>query len=794
MTGFAHRFAELCIRRRVAIVVAIAAATVALAFSAARVEVRTIFRDLLPQNHEYVRTHEAYKDTFGGSNLVSIMLEVEQGDVFRRDVLEKIHRLTIDLQQVEGVNQFQITSLASKKLKEVRASTAGIESRPLMWPDMPRDDQEIAKLRLAVLDNPFVYGAYVSRDLKSALVTVDFIDRLVNYETAFDQIRAIVARAEGDGVRAYVVGDPILYGWVRYYLPETALISALTITALVALLFLLARTWRGTLLPLLAGLVSSIWALGIGHLLGFNFDPLIIVVAFLITARSISHSVQLVTRFDDIIAAGGQVTPKDAARLSMAELFRPGMLGVVADAGAILVVLLTPIPLLQKASIIGAVWVGTIAIAAVVLTPVLLSWIERPQRYAHPLDIGRYLHVVLEKCVRVVTGRARNAVLVAAAVIFAASGLYTFNLEVGDAQPGSPILWPDSKYNRDAAAINQTFQGADRMFVVVKGDAPDALKEPQVLESMSAFQRFMVAQPEIGGTLSITDILSAINRVLHEGNPRYQELGRDKLENGELMYLYVAGSDPGDLDRFSDARYQDGAVTLFFRDHRGATVRTAIARIKEFIRDNPLTHASYQLAGGLVGVLAAVNEVILAGQVEAIALALLVVVICCTVVYRSSGAGMFFMVPILLANTITFAYMAAMGIGMNINTVPVVALGIGLGVDYSFYIVDGIKEEIARGASAVDAITKSLHSAGRGVLVTGGTLVVSVMLWMFSSLRFQAEMGVLIALWLFVSASCALLLMPALAYVLKPKFIFGESGARISPQAASKGAGRMLPN
>ena len=171
----------------------------------------------------------------------------------------------------------------------------------------------------------------------------------------------------------------------------------------------------------------------------------------------------------------------------------------------------------------------------------------------------------------------------------------------------------------------------------------------------------------------------------------------------------------------------------------------------------------------------AVNEVLLAGQIEAIALALLVVVICCTVVYKSSVAGIFFMVPIILSNTLTFAYMAINNIGMNINTVPVVALGIGLGVDYAFYIVDGIKEELAKHGDPLAAIKKSLHSAGRGVLITGGTLIVSVMLWMFSSLRFQAEMGLLISLWLFVSTISALFLMPAMAYVFKPKFIFGDN-------------------
>ena len=180
------------------------------------------------------------------------------------------------------------------------------------------------------------------------------------------------------------------------------------------------------------------------------------------------------------------------------------------------------------------------------------------------------------------------------------------------------------------------------------------------------------------------------------------------------------------------------------------------------------------LAGGLVGVLAAVNEVILAGQIEAIALALLVLVVCCTVTYRSTVAGVFFMIPVMLSNTITFSYMAWAGIGMNINTLPVVALGIGLGVDYTFYIVDGIREELHHSASVEDAILKSLRSAGRGVLITALTLIASVGLWSFSSVRLQADMGLLIALWLSISAFSALFIMPAIVYVFRPGFIVGN--------------------
>jgi hypothetical protein len=370
--GLLQRFVETCIRRRTIVVALLTVGTAVMSYFVLHVVIKTNLDDLMPRSHPYIAVHERFKQTFGGSNVVSIMLEVEQGDIFRTSVLEKIQKITRDLQRVDAVNQFQIASLASKKLKDIRGSTEGIEFIPLMWPNLPKDEAEMARLHEAVLSNPLVYGAYVSTDLKAALITVDFYDHLVDYEKVFTQVSEIASGASGDGVKVRIVGAPILYGWVTHYLPETLHLFLLAIGLLIVLLFIATRTWRGTLLPLLAGVVSAVWALGIAKLVGFNVDPLVIVVAFLITARAISHSVQLVTRFDDEIAAGAENSIA-AAKASMLGLFKPGMLGVVADAGCMIVVLLTPIRLMQKIAIIGTVWVLTISVSAVVLTPVLLS-------------------------------------------------------------------------------------------------------------------------------------------------------------------------------------------------------------------------------------------------------------------------------------------------------------------------------------------------------------------------------------------------------------------------------------
>lgn len=767
-----HAFAAL-IRNRTWVVLAVAALTAIMGWLASHVEVKTVFSDLLPKNHPYVAVNQQFKSTFGGSNMVSIMIEVKEGDIFKPSVLSKVQKLTVGLQQVDSVDTYQIISIASKKIKEVRASTEGVESRPIMWPELPKGPAEMAVLKEAVLNNPLIYGPYVSMDLKATLITADFLDGDINYSKAFEQIMALVKEADGDGVMVRVVGEPVLYGWVNFYLDETIQIFFSAIASLVIILLLITRTWHGTVLPLLAGVVSAVWALGAAKMMGFHLDPLVIVVAFLITAQAISNSVQLISRYDDEIAQGAS-TSAAASIASAKNLFKPSMLAIVCDAGCVLVVALTPIPMLEKISYIGTVWIMSIFVSALILTPVMLSFFKPGRGPVHPINIRPVLDGILRTCAGIVTTRMRYVVLGLATLVFLGSGWYAFNLKVGDANPGSPILWPDSSYNQDATDINRQFQGSDRMFVVVAGKEKGALREPEVLQSMANFQRYMEAQPEVGGSISLADILPQVRRVLREGNPMYAELGNDAGENSELTYMFVSGSDPGDMDRYADADAKNGAVTLFFRDHQGETIRTAVARVQDYVANNPIDKAEYLLAGGLVGVLAAVNEVILAGQIEAIALALLVLVVCCTVTYRSTVAGVFFMIPVMLSNTITFSYMAFNDIGMNINTLPVVALGIGLGVDYSFYIVDGIREELHHNPNVERAIVKALSSAGRGVLVTAMTLITSVGLWSFSSLRLQADMGLLIALWLFISAFSALFIMPAIVYVFRPAFVVGS--------------------
>ena len=199
-----HRAFSWFIDHRVLLIALVLLATVGMGYMASKVEVKTIFSDLLPKTHPYVKVNQQFKSTFGGSNLVTIMVENQKGEIFDLKVLEAVQKLTVGMQQVNGIDTYQIISLASKKIKEIRASTEGVESKPIMWPRLPESPEQMAKLRAAVLNNPLVYGPYVSLDLKATLITADFRDGEIDYTKAFNEIMTQIDEVKkgADGIRA----------------------------------------------------------------------------------------------------------------------------------------------------------------------------------------------------------------------------------------------------------------------------------------------------------------------------------------------------------------------------------------------------------------------------------------------------------------------------------------------------------------------------------------------------------------------------------------------------------------
>ena len=762
------------VNKRALILAVIILVTLFFSYLAVRIEIYTAFADLLPKNHPYIQVHNRFWKTFGGANVVLLSVEVTDGDIFNVTVLEKIKKLTEIIERTPGVNNYQIFSLARQKVKDVRATAWGIEVQPVMWPNVPRNAAEMERLRNIVYANPTIVGRLVSEDGKAALISAAFHEERLNYAALFERIQKAIKEVEDGKTRVFAAGEPILYGWIYHHLGAIGLIIALTCLSIAIVLILYYRNFNGVLIPIISAMVTFIWGTGFTALLGYNFEPLILVVPFLIAARTVSHSIQFRERFFEELDRYGD--KEKAAIESAAGLMMPSSVSIITDAIGLTVLLVAPMPILTKLAISGSFWVLSNLVTVVILDPILCCYFPTPRRMVKGGE-GHWLNAPLRAVGKFCVHRLGRVVLVAgfAGVALWSSYWYQF-LTVGDSRPGSTLLWPDSEYNQAVRHINEKFHGTDHLYVIVEGQTESTMKSPKVLETIEAFQHHMLRSPHVGGSDSLVDLTRQINTVLHYNDPRWGLLPRAGEDVGGIVMVAEHGSEPGDFDRWVNYNFQHGRVTFYLYDHKGDTLREVIERATEFIKDNPLDGAEFKLASGYAGVLAAANEVIARSDKLTLGLMLLAQLVFCALGFGSLTAGLLFVGVVLLSNTFGMALMAYWGVGLNVNTLPVISLGIGFGEDYGIYIVSRAIEEYRRqgGRDLNRAVVDGVATAGKAVLFTAFLISAAVALWSFSPLRFQAEMGSQLLIILSMNTLGGLFLLPALIAMLKPKFILGE--------------------
>jgi predicted RND superfamily exporter protein len=226
-------------------------------------------------------------------------------------------------------------------------------------------------------------------------------------------------------------------------------------------------------------------------------------------------------------------------------------------------------------------------------------------------------------------------------------------------------------------------------------------------------------------------------------------------------------------------------IMIFTTDHRAETIARIVQRVKELREELDISDVSFELehevleelaaegevtteklkfrlATGNVGVMAATNEDIAAAEKPMLALVFGSIIILCLVTYRTILGTLCIVLPLVVVSALTEALMALYGIGLKVNTLPVVALGVGIGVDYGIYIYNKLDIYLKEGYELREAYYRTLRLTGRAVIFTGFTLAVGVGTWIFSVLQFQADMGILLSFIFLANMVGAIVLLPAL--------------------------------
>lgn len=406
---------------------------------------------------------------------------------------------------------------------------------------------------------------------------------------------------------------------------------------------------------------------------------------------------------------------------------------------------------------------------------------------------------------------------------------FWMKVKVGDTTPGQALLYADHPYNVAFDKVNDKFLGASQLIVIAEGDAfcsvggkacegdgctkcaphdlepcgkvekclqrEGTLKNAATLNGLDRFARYMAERDEVGGTVTAASLLKKVFRTFHEGDPKWEILPTADDHVAQLFFLITANTRRGEMDRFFDEDYKNATVAIFYKDYTHETIENSIARAKEYIEthqgDTP--GVTYRLAGGLMGILAAVNEEVERSYVFNLVLILVVIFALSYVTYVSVAGAFIVMLPSLVAQPLSEATMYLLGIDMNINSLPVAAVGIGIGIDYGYYVLSRMVEELNEDADFDHAVQRTFETTGKTVLFTGVSLTASIIFWVFFPMKFQAQMALLLVLLLGFHLIGALMFIPPMVSLLRPKFAIKyaeeRQRRREATEAASAAAG-----
>jgi hypothetical protein len=401
------------------------------------------------------------------------------------------------------------------------------------------------------------------------------------------------------------------------------------------------------------------------------------------------------------------------------------------------------------------------------LLPIMLSHValsrETLQRQAFQETRANRVWTAAARCVE--PRRARLIVGIAIAV--AAAALFqAHKLKVGDYGIGVPELRPDSRYNLDNAVIVKKFAiGVNTLGVVAQTHGVQgACTQYDIMSTIERFDWYMQNAPGTQSVISLPGLAKTVNAGFNEGNPKWRQLPRDP----QVMAQAVTPIDTSTGLLNPDCSAMQVLVNT--RDQQGDTIADLVREVKLFAAANGSDKLEFKLATGNMGVAAATNEAVDRARYEmhfAIFGALLVM---CMVIFRSLRATLCILIPLAIVSELCEALMPTLGIGLKVSTLPVIALGVGVGVDYGIYLYDRIERHLEEGKDLSVAFYEALNERGTAMVFTAVTMTIGVGTWAMSALKFQADMGVLLAFMFFLNMVGALFLLPALAaFLLKPQ-------------------------
>jgi len=733
---------------------------------------KTNLGDFYPLKHPYLQVQNRLNEIFGGLNQISIALEVKDGTILNPVTLEKVWQITNLLYLTDGINAGRVVSLSARKVKYIEANQEGFVTEWMMH-DPPKTQQELERLKEKIIRSPLVYGPIVSRGFKATLIQADF-ESSVSVKKIFEVLRDIKNKYEDDNHSIYISGQPVLQGWLDYYLPKMASLFIFTVLAMSLVLFNAFKSKRGVFLPLLSAFMATLWGLGVTVMFGYKLTPSTVLAPFLVFALGVSHAVQFIKRYYEYMSKHKRNSKAAAIKITR-NLFVPAFTGLLTDGIAPFTLFFVPLGMVKSLAVGIGFGILSIFFSTVILVPNLLSFMKPPKRLEVLKEertsltnraLASFANLAVKK-------RSRRLVITIFFVLTLIAILGTGQLVVGDKKPGTSLLYSESDYNKAEKFISANFSTSEPYYVFVEGKSQDAILEPEVLKEMDSLQRCLERGAKgVGRTLSLVEYMKGMNMSMFDGRREEFVIPDNDKTIAEYMFLYSLTGFPGDFDPVVNSNYQFANIKVDLLGHKASTINDVLDKTEAWIKTNhKAKDVEFRYAGGTIGMLAAVNQTV-KPMLSANSIGTASLVLLCLIVAYGWVLGLTVLfLPLIFRTALLLGILGFLKVGLTAEIIPVIALGIGFGDDFGIYIVSRVMDELKEGGGTLkEALIEAMSTSGKAVFFTGLSLTIGIATWIFSPILMQARLGALLSFLILFNVIGTLVVLPSMIMIIKPKF------------------------
>ena len=759
---------RILFNNRLLVLVLCVLVTLALGWQVSRLRLNASFERMIPTEHPYIVNFLANRTELSGSgNVVRIAVEATGPTVLDATYLDALRRVNDEVYLLPGVDRPRMKSLWTSSTRWLAVTEDGLDGGPVMPDNYDGSAASIEHVK-ANIEHSGEIGQTVAPDFRSAVIVVPLLatdtetGKPLDFAKLSAKLEDIRSRYDGHGVRVHITGFAKVVGDLIDGMKLILVFFLVALALATAMLFLYTRCVRSTLLVVACSLVAVAWELGLLPVLGYQLDPYTVLVPFLVFAIGMSHGAQKMNGImQDIGRGAGRLV---AARFTFRRLFLAGLTALLCDAVGFGVLAVIRIRVIQDLAVIASIGVAGLVFTNLILLPILLSYVGVSSKAAARSmrdDDAHIKHPAWAFLDRFTQPRWALAAVVVSALLAGGGYAVSRHLKIGDLDPGAPELRADSRYNRDAAYMSAHYGASSDVFVVIGRTADSRCASYDMQRRMDALEWDLRQLDGVESTSSLASLSRQVFVFMNEGNPKWYE-----LLPTQSMLNSVTNQVPPELFNSSCNTL---SLLVYLKDHRADTLQSVVDKVEAFIAANNSKDGQFLLAAGSAGIEAATNIVVRKASHEMLFWIYGAVVLLCLVTFRSWRAVVCAVVPLVVTSILCEALMTTLGIGVKVATLPVIALGVGIGVDYALYVMAVMLGQLREGASLSQAYYKALTFTGKVVMLTGFTLAAAVATWAFSPIKFQADMGILLAFMFVWNMVGALVLLPALAYFLLPQ-------------------------